>query len=263
MSATNLEGKVAIVTGAGLGLGRAIAQRLAADGASVVITALHEDTVAATADEIKAAGGQALPVVANVASEDDTLRMFEQAIEAFGRVDIMVNNAGIITQTPIVDMSVADWNRIFEVNVVGTFLGCREAAKQMIAQGSGGRIINGSSIAGRRGLPLLSAYGASKSAIIAMTQSLAAELAPHAITVNAYVPGNFMTTPMWDVIVAEYARSTGTPEDSVRDHFNADVPLGRDGRPEEVAAAVAFLASDDAAYMTGESMVIDGGLLRL
>ena len=94
--------------------------------------------------------------------------MFEQAIEAFGRVDIMVNNAGIITQTPIVDMSVADWNRIFEVNVVGTFLGCREAAKQMIAQGSGGRIINGSSIAGRRGLPLLSAYGASKSAIIAI-----------------------------------------------------------------------------------------------
>jgi NAD(P)-dependent dehydrogenase (short-subunit alcohol dehydrogenase family) len=185
-----------------------------------------------------------------------------RAVNEFGRLDIMVNNAGVITQMPVVEMTLSEWNRIFQINVTGTFLGCREAAKQMILQGSGGRIINGSSIAGRKGLPFLSAYGASKFAIIGMTQSLAAELAQHQITVNAYVPGNFTTTPMWDVIAAEYAQATGLSLEEVRAHFIADVPLARDGRPEEVASAVAYLASDEASFITGESMVIDGGVLR-
>ncbi len=262
MGQKNLDNKVAIVTGAGGGLGRAIALRLAADGASVAVTALHEETVADTVHQIEDAGGTALSIVANAGSEEDMIATVAKTVDRFGRLDIIVNNAGVITQLPIVEMTLEEWNRIFQINVTGTFVGCREAAKQLILQGQGGRIINGSSIAGRKGLPFLSAYGSSKAAIIGMTQSLAAELAQYQITVNAYVPGNFTTTPMWDVIAAEYAQASGLPLETVREHFIADVPLARDGRPEEVASAVAYLASDEACFITGESIVIDGGVLR-
>lgn len=257
-----LEGKVAIVTGGARGLGHAIARRLARDGAAVAIVALHEQTAAESAREIERAGGQALPVQADVANEEDSRRYMEDTLRAFGRVDIMVNNAGTIMIEPLIETSVEGWSRVFEVNVKGTFLGCREAARQMIDQGEGGRIINGSSGAGRRGAALISAYAASKFAVIGLTQSLAAEVAPHGITVNAYCPGHVTSTPMWDFIDAEFARITGAPVGATKEAVAHDAPLDRVGRPEEIAAVVAFLASDESSFMTGESVLVDGGLVR-
>ena len=148
------------------------------------------------------------------------------------------------------------------MNLRGVFLGCREAARQLIAQGEGGRIVNGSSGAGRRGGAGIGAYAASKFGVIGLTQSLAVELAPHGITVNAYCPGHVTSTPMWEAIDAAVTTRSGEAPGSAKRAAEAEAPLGRAGRPEEVAAAVAYLASDEAAFVTGESLLIDGGLVR-
>ena len=195
-----LEGKVALVTGGARGIGQAIAQRFADEGASVAVLALHADSAAGAASELAARGARAVGIGGDVSSEDDVRRAVEDTVAAFGRLDVMVNNAGAIAIGPVVETSADTWDRIVAVNLRGVFLGCREAARQMIAQGSGGRIINASSGAGRRGDALVGAYAASKFGVIGLTQSLAVELAPHAITVNAYCPGHVTSTPMWDLI---------------------------------------------------------------
>jgi acetoin reductase-like protein len=253
-----LEGKAALVTGGARGIGFGIAQRLADEGASVAVLSLHEESAASAARQIDGA----VAIAADVCEEEEMARAVRETVEAFGRLDVMVNNAATIAIGPVVETSAETWDDVVRVNLRGVFLGCREAARTMIAQGDGGRIINASSGAGRQGNADIAAYAASKFGVIGLTQSLAVELAPYGITVNAYCPGHVTSTPMWDAIdEAVTARSGGAPGSAKR-AAEAQAPLGRAGRPDEIAAAVAYLASDEAGFVTGESLLIDGGLVR-
>jgi len=257
-----LEGKVALVTGGSRGLGWAIAERLATEGAAVALLARQAEQATASADRLCAGGATAIAFSGDVASEDDVRQAVAETAERLGRLDVMVNNAGTIEIGPLTDTTVEAWDRVMDVNLRGVFLGCREAARQMIAQGEGGRILNCSSGAGRRGDPLVGAYAASKFGVIGLTQSLAVELAMHRITVNAYCPGHVTSTPMWDHIDSEMERLQGLPPGAAKAAAARDTPLGRSGRPEEIAAAVAFLASEEASFITGESLIVAGGLVR-
>lgn len=257
-----LAGRVAIVTGGSQGIGRAVAERLAREGASVAVVARHEDTVAEAVAALRDGGAEAVGIVADVAREADTRRYVAGTVQTFGQVDILVNSAGTISIASLVDTSAATWDRIMAVNARGVFLGCREVAAEMIRQGTGGRIINIASGAGRQGGASISAYAASKFAVIGFTQSIAAELAPHGITVNACCPGHVTTTRMWDQIDLESSRISGAAPGATKEAAVAAVPFGRSGRPEEIASVVAFLASDDASFISGESVMVDGGLLR-
>ena len=264
MAEARLDGRVAIVTGGGRGLGRAIVRRLAHDGAQVAVVDVDGDAAGSVTKEVEAIGRPALAITADVVSEEDARRYVETTIDALGRLDIQVNNAGVISVAPVIDTSLEEWDRTFDVNVRGVFLGCREAARVLVDQGEGGRIISCSSGAGRLGQPSFAAYCASKFAVLGLTQSLAVELAPHGITVNAYCPGHVTSTSMWDGIaraLAETDEDDRTPEE-IKAATGASVPMGRAATPDEIAAAVSFLASDDASYVTGESLLVDGGLVR-
>jgi meso-butanediol dehydrogenase/(S,S)-butanediol dehydrogenase/diacetyl reductase len=250
------------VTGGARGLGFAVAERLAAEGAAVAVLSLHPETASAAADTLRAVGGRALALSGDVANEADVTAAVAATVAELGRLDVMVNNAGTIEISPLVEQTLEGWERLQAVNLRGVFLGCREAARQMIAQGDGGRILNCSSGAGRRGGALVSAYTASKFGVIGLTQSLAVELAPHGITVNAYCPGHVTVTPMWEFIDSELQRRDGLAPGEAKAAAVSDVPLARSGHPHEIAALVAFLASDESSFITGESILVDGGLVR-
>ncbi|HEV2034231.1 MAG TPA: glucose 1-dehydrogenase [Candidatus Dormibacteraeota bacterium] len=257
-----LRGRVAIVTGGARGLGRAVAERLAREGAAVCIMSLREESAQAAAQEIASKFGTTIAVRGDVAVEEDMRSCVQRTVSAFGRLDIMVNNAGTIAVDSVTDTSVEQWDRVIATNLRGTFLGCREAARQMIRQGDGGRILNCSSGAGRRGNGLIASYAASKFGIIGLTQSLAVELAKHRITVNAYCPGHVTSTPMWDYLAQRFSELNGVTPADVKNGVAHEAPLDRVGTPEEIAGLVAYLASDEASFVTGESVLIDGGLTR-
>lgn len=253
-----LQEKVAIVTGGAQGMGRAIALRLAQEGARVVVADLKLDGARRVADEIAAADGQAVAVPVDVRRPDEAERMVAAAVEQFGGLDILVNNAGVGKILPFLETTEQDWDFIFDINCKGMLWCSQAAARQMIAQERGGRIINLASQAGRRGEALVLAYCASKACVISMTQSIALALAPHNITVNAIAPG-IVDTPFWVEVDKQFAQLMDLPVGEPKRRAVAGIPLGRIEQPEDVAGVAAFLASPDAAYITQQTINVDGG----
>jgi galactitol 2-dehydrogenase len=253
-----LENKVAIVTGGASGIGAAIVRRFVAEGAKVVVADLNLEAAQALADQIVNGGGEALAVRVDVRNQARDQAMVDAAVARFGRLDILVNNAGVFRMKPFLEITDADWDFNFDVNCKGTLWCAQAAARQMIAQGQGGKIINLSSQAGRRGEPLVLAYCASKAAVISMTQSMALALAPYKINVNAIAPG-IVDTAMWEVVDREFARYEGLEPGAAKRRAVAAIPLGRIEQPDDIAAAAAFLASSDADYITQQTLNVDGG----
>ncbi len=247
-----------MVTGAGRGIGRAIALRLAAEGAHILVAEVDRASGAEAAGAIEAQGGKARFVPTNVARPEESRAAVAAALGAFGRLDVLVNNAGVVRARPLLDVTEADWDRTFSVNARGLFFCLQAAGREMAARG-GGSIINLASIAGRWGRPLLADYAASKAAVISLTQSAALALAPRKVRVNAICPG-VVDTPMWAQIDREWGESVGAKPGAVLAERVAAIPLGRIQTPEDVAGLVAFLASDDAAYITGQAINVCGGL---
>lgn len=242
-----LTGKIALVTGASRGIGRAIAERLAADGASVVINYARETAEAKkVVDKITASGGHACAIQADVGKVSEIHRLFDEAIARFGGLDIVVNNAGVMFTKPVSATTEADFDRIFAINVKGTFFSCQQAATRL---NEGGRIINFSSSTTARLMPTYGAYVATKGAVEQLTRSLAKELGPRKITVNTVSPGPTET---------ELFMSGKTPEQLQQ--FGQQAALGRLGQPNEIADVVAFLASDAAKWISGQNLRVNGGL---
>jgi meso-butanediol dehydrogenase/(S,S)-butanediol dehydrogenase/diacetyl reductase len=255
-----INGKVALITGAGQGIGRAIALRLANDGADIAIVDMKQDRMDAVAEEVKKIGRAATTFKADVTRRDELYAAVDHAEKVLGGFDIMVNNAGIAQVQPLLDVTAEEVARIFKVNVEGVLWGIQAAAKKFKARGHKGKIISASSIAGHEGFAMLGVYSATKFAVRALTQTAAKELASDGITVNAYCPG-VVGTDMWVEIDKRFSEVTGAPIGSTYKKYVGGIALGRAQTPEDVAAFVSYLASPDADYMTGQAPLIDGGLV--
>jgi sorbitol-6-phosphate 2-dehydrogenase len=260
-----LQGKVAIVTGGGQGLGEALCRRLAEEGCSIVVADLNEETAAETAADISAYlqsegdGGRAIAVKTDVTKEDQVAAMVDRAVEEFGRVDILVSNAGILISGEIDAFPVQKWRAVVEVNLVGYFLCAKHVARVMKEQRSG-VIVQINSKSGKKGSYKNSAYAASKFGGIGLTQSLALELAEYGVRVNAVCPGNLLDSPLWvDSLYAQYAEKWGITEEEVRQKYVDQVPMKRGCTYQDVTNVVAFLASDQSSYVTGQAINVTGG----
>ncbi len=252
-----LKDQSAMVTGAAGGIGRAIALELAHAGAVVLATDIKQDELNKTLEAVGHEGFRIEGVVANLADAGQTARLVQKSVEQFGKLDIIVNAAGIVNTSPIVDLREEDWDQVMAVNLRAVFVACKYAAREMIKRRTG-RIINISSTAGKMGAPGQGAYCASKSGVILLTQVLAIELGPYGITANSICPGNTETDMMRSVLTAR-AKTRGLTFEQLTKGIIEKIPLGRFGRPEDVAQVVVFLASPAAAYVTGQAINVCGG----
>jgi 3-oxoacyl-[acyl-carrier protein] reductase len=249
MMSEKLKGKVAVVTGASKGIGAGIARQLAADGAAVVVNyASSKEGANRVVADIVAKGGRAIAVQADMSKEGDIRRLFAEAREAYGRLDILVNNAGIYQFAPLENVTPELFHKMFDLNVLGLILASREAVKYIGA--GGGSIINISSVVATSAPAMTSVYSATKAAVDAITRALAKELGPRKIRVNSVNPG---------MVETEGVHSAGIADSDFRKQVEGQTPLGRIGQPQDIAPAVAYLASADSAWVTGETLYISGG----
>ncbi len=251
----DLNGKVAIVTGAGQGLGEAIARRLAAEGCKVVVA----DLVGENAERVAASLPAALSFPVDVTDEEQVAALVAKTVETYGRLDIMVPNAGILIAEAIEDADVRKWRKVIEVNLIGVMICCKYAAREFIKQHSGA-IVAINSKSGKRGSFKNSAYAASKFGAIGLIQSVALELAPYGARANAICPGNLLDGTLWqNSLFEQYAKNRGLSVDEVKKHYEGQVPLGRGCQYDDVSNLLVFLASDASSYITGQALNVTGG----
>jgi 3-hydroxybutyrate dehydrogenase len=260
MSSTSLDGRLALVTGGGRGAGAAIAQALARAGAAVVVTARTAAEIDAVAERLRAAGSRAWSWTCDVSSEASVAALTETVAAQAGPVDILVNNAGIARAAPLARITLDDWNTLLGVNATGTFLCTRAFLPAMAARGWG-RVVNIASTAGLSGDRYIAAYAASKHAVVGFTRSVAAEVAAHGVTVNAVCP-TYLDTPMTEASIDRVVEVTGRSRADALEALIGRTPQRRLISPDEVAATVRFLCSDDARGITGSAVALDGGELR-
>lgn len=244
-----LQGRIVAITGGALGIGRATAQLFAAEGATVALGDVEIEGADAVVKEIVGRGGRAMAVGVDVGDAGQVQALVDRVVAEYGRLDVMFANAGIAHSARFLEHPEAQWHRVLRVNLTGVFLCCQAAARQMVQQGGGGRIITTASINGFRGVENLVGYNVAKAGVIEMTKTMAVELAQHGITVNALAPAQIDT------------RLTRTLPEEARRRRTERIPLGRFGEVDEVARAALFLASDDASYVTGHTLAVDGGYL--
>lgn len=262
-SSTLQRNKSAIVTGSSRGIGKAIAVRLAQDGYDVCVNdiAANKAGIDSVVNEVQGMGRKATGHVADVSNMSEVEAMVKHSVSELGNLDTMVANAGIAQVKALLDLTEQDLRRMFEVNVFGVYNSYTAAARQMISQGTGGKLIGAASIVAFKPFPLLSHYSASKWAVRGMTQAFAMEMAEHKITVNAYAPG-IVGTAMWDLIDEELGKKEGKPKgETIKKYVHELTALGRVSVPEDVAKVVSCLASPDSDFVTGQTWVVDGGII--
>ena len=252
-----LKDKVAIITGAGAGIGESIAVRFAEEGARLILNDISEKAAQKTVDLIRKMGAEAVPAVGDVSSEADAARFTQTALDTYGRLNILVNNAADFTQKSVGDATVADWEKVLRVNVIGTAMVAKYASKAMVAAGAGGSIVNIGSMSGIVAQHNFATYNSSKGAVLNMTRCMALDLAPHKIRVNTVCPGCILTSAS----LREIER-LGVTFEEWRDRVAPGHMLNRLGEPREVANAVLFLASDEASFITAEELLVDGGFIH-
>lgn len=252
-----------IITGAGQGIGQSIAAGLARAGAHVIVADINADTATKTAEDISAAGGKAIGMTVDVTNRQSVAELIAKTVEKNGKLDAMFNNAGIAHVKKFNDITEDDWHRVMDVNAMGVLIGTQEAAKHFIAQGQGGKIINTASIAGKQGYEPLAHYSASKFAVVALTQAAARAFGKHKINVNAICPG-VVATDMWKLIDKGFVDEGLTERDNEAfDGFSADILMGRPSRPDDMVGVSIFLTSSGSDYMTGQSLMVDGGMVLI
>ncbi|HVP18732.1 MAG TPA: L-iditol 2-dehydrogenase [Spirochaetia bacterium] len=253
-----MQGKVTVVTGAARGIGRAIVERYAREGALCAVADIDFEGARKASEAIEGFGGKAFPVRLDVTRSDSIKAMVETVVTRTGGIDILVNNAGVVEVQPIFEINEKTWERVLSVNVTGLFFTLQAVAKHMVDRGRGGKIINLASEAGQRAESLVIAYSATKAAVISITKTASLALIPHRINVNAISPG-VVDTPMWEEVDRMFGKWRGKAVGETRRDTEREVPYGRFGKPEDLTGIAVFLATSDSDYMLGQTVNVDGG----